>query len=816
MLPFRDFFSRKDTRIAAAIAVGFFLAGLLRINDLSLYTDSTRYLIFGDSLADLKGYVDETRPVPSSFVLNAPLYPLLLAPVEVLFPLSVEAAKIWTLVWASIGLALFFLWLRTRFSQWASLAATILLAANSLFLVISTEILSEAPFFVFLIAIFWSSDVYFADPKSNRARWIFLGTLAVLPLLREVGAAFVLSGLIVLFRKKAGKDFAALLLSSAFLVLAWTVRNTLAAAAEPGESTNAQFLFQHFATSPDGSIFTEFATRIWLYMKEYGLSAGGSIFFPFPESLIVDPGPLYEGLAPVLKALTIPVLLVGIVLASQGARLDVAAGPPGRVRLIGLLCTVAIIMLYPVFDVRFLAPLLPAILFYLLLTFQQAASRIGSLTLKRGGAVLLAVMIIAPNLIADYELVRTNLAYRADPGRPYRSINGAVHFGQPWEQMGAWIRTNLPDSIVIASPVKEPVPFIGNRKLLETSRTLPTPIVERFLRDHDTRYLLATALWSDLETFDFTRAESRRFWFKRIHSVGYLSLYEIHSTIREPAGNPGTSANDTSTIRGLLLEGRRQLQQLKYEEALALLNKAVHQAPFRPEPVFELLTVASIVGDSASAMNLFERLFTLPQSTAYTQFARAVIVTMEKLLLARRQSSFQRSYTAFEGGLAYWQLGYTGPALAVVRNIAKSDSLNFVSALWGTHFARQLGDTVESNEFLKRLNKIDKNAGIVADWNSMRKLEERIKAIRSDAAKAKLHLQIAQVYSKIELYEEALDALERAETLAPEILVDVLLAKAGIYERKQTHWAATRTYARVLDLEPHNSFAQERLDSLAR
>ena len=248
MLPFRDLLSCKEMRIAAAIAAGFFLIGLLRINDLSLYTDSTRYLIFGNSLADFSGYVDDTRPVPTSFVLNAPLYPLLLAPVEVFFPLSVSAAKVWTLLWASVGLALFYFWLRTKFSHWASLAATLLLATNSLFLVTSTEILSEAPFFVFLVAIFWSSDIYFSERKTECARWIFLGTLAMLPLLREVGVAFVLAGLIALFRKKAGRDFTILLLSTSFLILAWMIRNTLAAAAEPGEATNTQFIFQHFAT----------------------------------------------------------------------------------------------------------------------------------------------------------------------------------------------------------------------------------------------------------------------------------------------------------------------------------------------------------------------------------------------------------------------------------------------------------------------------------------------------------------------------------------------------------------------------------------
>jgi tetratricopeptide (TPR) repeat protein len=265
----------------------------------------------------------------------------------------------------------------------------------------------------------------------------------------------------------------------------------------------------------------------------------------------------------------------------------------------------------------------------------------------------------------------------------------------------------------------------------------------------------------------------------------------------------------------MLLRARQQLQDLRYESAIALLNAAVQRAPTRPEPVFELMAAVSVVGDSTTAIQLFERLFTLPQSTAYTQLARALITTMGKLHAAQRQSSFQRSFTAFDGGLAYWQLGYTGPALAVMRNIATADSMNFVSALWGAHFARQLGDTVESNEFLKRLNKIDKNAAIVADWNSLKRLEGRIKATSSGIDRARLHIQIARVYSKIELYEEALDALDRAEASSSEAIIDIVLARADIFEKKKTVIAATRSYRQILDLEPHNRFAKERLDSLA-
>src|SRR6267154_1765915 len=82
------------------ICLLFIAAGILRLNDLSLYTpDSTRYVIWGSTLAEGKGFIDVTQPDQDRFVVHAPLYAVLIAPVEIFFPLSVIAVKLWTLLW---------------------------------------------------------------------------------------------------------------------------------------------------------------------------------------------------------------------------------------------------------------------------------------------------------------------------------------------------------------------------------------------------------------------------------------------------------------------------------------------------------------------------------------------------------------------------------------------------------------------------------------------------------------------------------------------------------------------------------------------
>lgn len=64
----------------------FLLIGIMRINDLTLYTpDSVRYLIWGNSIAQEQGFVDNTLPDPDKYVVHAPLIAVVIAPVELFF-----------------------------------------------------------------------------------------------------------------------------------------------------------------------------------------------------------------------------------------------------------------------------------------------------------------------------------------------------------------------------------------------------------------------------------------------------------------------------------------------------------------------------------------------------------------------------------------------------------------------------------------------------------------------------------------------------------------------------------------------------------
>ena len=126
------------------ICASFLVCGILRLNDVSVYTpDSCRYVILGNSLARGQGWLDATGPAPERFMINPPLYSLLIAPVEFFFPLSLTAVKIWTLCWGALCLVLFYTLLKRLLGQTAAVLGGLMLAVNPLLVIFSSEALSE-------------------------------------------------------------------------------------------------------------------------------------------------------------------------------------------------------------------------------------------------------------------------------------------------------------------------------------------------------------------------------------------------------------------------------------------------------------------------------------------------------------------------------------------------------------------------------------------------------------------------------------------------------------------------------------------------
>ncbi len=803
-----DTTSTRDTRMRRSefallglLVVGFAAAGLFRLNDLSLYTDSTRYLIWANSLAGGEGFLDPTSPEPTRFVMNAPLYPVLLVPSQLIASWSLTAAKVWTLLWGAAAVALFYFWMRRFFSPLASFCAAAFMALHPLYFVASTEVLSEAPFIALLLAALLTFEPLIGQEGRGRHLGVAAVVLILLPLVREVGFAFALAASIVLAHRKQIRPALAILGGAALLVIAWNIRNAFfLPELQAGQEANMEFLFGHFVTPQGESLAREFVTRLMLNVQGYAGTIGGAIFYPFPSNLIQDGSGLYGSLEGALNALKVVVLVVGGGLTLHGIILDLGKEGVGLFRPLALVFFLLIVLIYPVHEVRFLLPILPLVLAFIVRSMTDIGRRLlNNQASRRGLAIALTALLIAPNAVAVGELIETNRRYARSPETFAQGLidsgESSPFYTRPWEQMGAWITNNVPAGSVIASPAKEIAPFAIGTAVLELSRSVPSPLFDRSLRDNAADFLLATTVWADFRSYEFAMDESRHFSFETLHRSGALTLFRIHRRVLPEAAPQAESlAVDSTafTAPELLRLGRRHFLRLQYIEALGTLNEAARLAPTQAEITAQQILVTSVIGDVERSLALFEQLFTMPQSTPHVALAQAHLTLAEQLKLASEaSSSAERSGRAIAAGRGYWDLGYGNLALRVMQNVLRLDSTSFDAALWACHFARQLGDTVMSRRYLALLKDIDFTAPIIRDIEAIDRAGARASHSEDQGDRLQALLELGELYEKLELFEEALDDLEKAMTLEPHD-GRVRSAMVRIYERKGAQQALKR------------------------
>jgi 4-amino-4-deoxy-L-arabinose transferase-like glycosyltransferase len=164
-----------------------------------------RYLVWAESLSQGKGFIDETVPEPTRYVLHAPLYSVLLAPSQLFVNLSVVSAKVLTLLLAAVALFLFYVWLRKELGEVFAKVGLILITINPITLAYSTEILSELPFVLILMSMFLTLLNLSAETNDKKNFWILIFLLSLAGLLRETGVAVVLSIAFYLLLKKQYK-----------------------------------------------------------------------------------------------------------------------------------------------------------------------------------------------------------------------------------------------------------------------------------------------------------------------------------------------------------------------------------------------------------------------------------------------------------------------------------------------------------------------------------------------------------------------------------------------------------------------------------
>ncbi|HTK81249.1 MAG TPA: glycosyltransferase family 39 protein [Bacteroidota bacterium] len=808
----------------------FFVSGLLRLNDLSLYTpDSSRYVIWGTALAEGKGYVDATQPEPDRYVVHAPLYPLILAPVEFFYPLSVEAAKTWTLLLGVLALILLYRLTSSLISKTAALVAVLLLGFNPLFLLYGSEALSEVPF---VAAVLAACLLLEQTVKERPSRTAAAGLAILLPataLLREPGIALVLAAVFFLVLNRKFALAGAIVAMTALMIGGWYWRNQVHVGMSAGSAgSNLSISGRHFVTPPDASFASEMASRMWLQLKAYSSALSGMIFFPYfnreTPGLIVGSSVLFDIFRALFVGVRYLVMILVPMLAAAGIFDDFKWSSTSKFRLMFTAGYIAVILLYPVHDVRFFFPLLPLVIYYMLRGARHIANWISVLPRLRRPSLLIAcaLIVMIPNLESDRLLIQSNSEYREGPIPMYRKLSVLKEhpaiYTYPWSIIGRWVADSLPQHEVIASPAKELAVVIGDRKMLELDPGVSTPAFEEALRNEHVGYLLAPVRWGNLRSYEFQMRESRRLQFDVVCNIAGLRLMRVHSRYAAPsAGDTSlTGLADSVTPAGLLRIGRNLIQEQSYTLAIQVLEHAAEMFPRRPEITLNLLTAYALSGDSANAAARFAELLALPQAGSSLFAANAQMQLLRDVSAARRmEEGPTRELTFSRAAGGYWSLGYPRAASTLASELTRCKSRYFLGLLWGYHYAYLLGDSILQNEYLRQLQGLDPSNPVLIAFGRLRSLDDSLRCTSSARERSRLHLRKAWLFKEIELNEDALDEAERSIHDDPSN-GSAFMFQGELYERRNQLRSALSMYKSAASAGGENSVPKEKIAELER
>jgi tetratricopeptide (TPR) repeat protein/4-amino-4-deoxy-L-arabinose transferase-like glycosyltransferase len=797
----------------------FLSMGALRLNDLSLYTDCTRYVIWGTSFAHAKGFVDETQPDPERYVVNAPLYSVLIAPALLFFPSSMVAAKVWTLLWGIGFILAFYALLRHFFGKGAALIGLLPVVFHPLLLLLSTEVLSEGAFLTFVSVGFLALERLESDGETNkRDLLILLLVTSSIVLLREVAIALVGSILLYFLVRKQYKRALLVLVGFAAFFGAWLFRNlVLVGAPSSSQATNLNYIFEHFLTPAQAPLLQEFGLRIVNNMSGYAIHLAGMIFYPLPDVLIVEPSGVFLAYFRMMAIAKYVIPVVFIPMLFLGIWRDVSERSTGFVRILFVVGYLLTILVYPVHDVRFLLPVFPLMIFYVIAGFMWIQRRWLQERKKivRQMCIALAVVIIVPNVICIFEIERTNIRYSADPVGFYAHLQQAGLnkniFSKPWKTLGQSIKDHTPEGSTIAGSAKEISVFIGNRKLLELNNAVPVTTFDSYLRAYAADYLMATNSWDDFQSYEFQMSESHRFWFEPIAQIAGMQLFKIHPTYITPKEVWLTTKRisvDTISANGLLRKGRLELLRGQYDDAITSLLMAKQRAPGQAMIPYQLSIAYAMSGRLKEASEEVQNLFTYSQSTSYTPLAtRHLAVAVSRNQVEQGENAVQRSLSMTDFAAFYWNLGYFGAAYSLLKAQLTLDSTYFSGLLWGWDYGMQRGDTAQAKVYLRNLIGIDKANPVVQQFIFMDRTADSLRRSGDPLRRGKLHLAIAQSFKSIELFDEAIDEAQRSLRADPRN-VDAWIFQARLFEDKKLPFAARWAYRQALLIDPEQPIAK--------
>ncbi len=755
----------------ALLCLAFALVASQSLHTLLLYTpDSADYLGWAQSLSRFQGFRLPFDVEPGLYVSNAPLYALLLTPLEWLFPLNVIAAKTLSLALGIVLLGLFYRYTSGNTSKGIALLACLFVAVHPLFLLYATQVLSEVPFMAAVFLCLLLADRLLAAERQEWTEVAGFGLLlGLVILLRELGITLVVAIVLVLFAKKRPRDAWLLLGVAAFVYLLWYLRNEgfVGAAEKPGLSNTALF-FGHLFTDQSASLAGEFRSRLLSNASFYGRQAAGlpflSQYIGTGYTVVRGDEPAISFVRALVNAWSVPCIALTGAIILAGLRRMLKESPSGVILLIWSCLYAAAILLYPVADARFLFPLL----FPALLACAHGAASFLDLTRNRkaevrnsilAGGILLAALLLVPHTVWTENYLRVSRAFKEDPVALNATFSGSAKypsaFGQLFPQAAAWIDARSPDSALVLCQRREIALWLKGRKVMRMAPAVSVRDFENIVRDYRPAFIvnyLASRSWGD---FDYYLGSSRRWKFEPVFRAGDVEVLQPTKDaggVSREAGTPDSAGS----ARTRYLHAVRLLQEGSADTAMQLLSKWRHADL---APMFSYAIAAEFAGRFQEAEETFRQIRTMTQAWPYLVHARRHLEIL-RLLEGAGADGEESARRYRSAAILTWQEGFRQQAIRLLRRSLDAFPQDIPALAYGILLHYEDGTLRSADSLFEELKTLSPEDGTVRNWESILSAEKRIDNGESVPDVSRDRLANARAFLSMGLVEHAIDQVD--------------------------------------------------------
>jgi tetratricopeptide (TPR) repeat protein len=804
------------------ICAGFLAVGVLGLNEKMMYSpDSARYVLWAKSLASFDGFTNASGPEPVRYVVHAPFYPLMLAPLAWMFNDIVIPAKVLTLVCGVAVLILFYLWTRKQGGTGGALLGTFFLALNSLTILFSDHVLSDIPFIAFVIMFFMLAERMALDPDEDRWAWWLVAVLTVGIFLREIGLTLLIGAVSYLLLTKQYRRLLLVFTIPMLFYLLWYFRNEVYyGGLENPPIRNMRLLMGHYFTADGDSILSEFLGRIEANAAVYLKWARGLILFPQflsqSYSAVAISGPLMDAMNRILQVAQYPLILIQYGLFAWGVIVGYRRNRTTALILLFSFFYMTVVLLYPINDLRFLVPMMVLMLHFCVLGGRDLLQRLSPEIRKKKVAVAFAavtlVVIAIPNAVWTYGYVEGNKGYLRDRN-------------DPTKQVGEWIAQHSDPSTTVLSRWGEIALWLDGRKLILTDHLLSLTLFDSYLRDYNIGYIVTFVSEPGIREYEFQMLQTKKYSLTTVHRVGRLEVVQVQklsgvkTADAQRAITAGVGENLVSPkeldARTFFARGVHELESGEPSEALHIFSALLESSGSGYIGLFCGISL-EIGGQYEAALRLYGQLRNQLQAGPFIIHARFHANLVKNLEKAQTESSPAEKAGIYQRvSSVFWDLGFRQFAVQLLEKSLREDSAFAPSLIFGMYYSLQRGDTLGANGYFARMRSTNPTHAIISTVDNVLRTIDSVRNAPTLLRRLLLQMRLAKGYAQLGLVDAATD--ESLSILAQDSTnVGALQVLAEAYDLKERIAPAVRVLERLVAIKPDDAVALEKLDRLKK